>query len=283
MKAKRNFLVADIAYLGMLLLLFVCILFISENPDNLQKNSIILAAVLIMVIITYFTSLTAGLVLNIVMIFGYSVYVIVSAAYRGITVDSNIYFWIFWTPCITVTAYLFARRTLSAEKENEKAQEQLQRLSGVDALTELKNMRGFEQECNVYMKISRRYNMELVLLVWQFRYQRELSQMIGEEGLQKLVVQVSQIIAACLREEDAVFMLDNDPYLWGTLLFTNAEATHIIIERVQKELEHIELKSGSGKHLLALDMRVGTARCSELVQSPFHFLEQAKKRAQYDV
>lgn len=283
MKAKKNFLVADVAYLCMLLLLFVCILFISENPDSLEKNTIILAIVLTVVIITYFSSLAAGLVMNIVMIFCYSVYVIVTSAYNGVTIDTDIYFWIFWSPCMTTTAFLFSKRTLMAEKENKQMNEQLQRLSGVDAVTELKNMRGFEQECGVYMKISRRYNMELVLLVWQFRYQRELVQMVGAEGLEKLVIQISQTIASCLREEDAVFMLDNNPYLWGTLLFTNSEAMHIVVDRVEKRLEQIEIKSASGKHSLALEMRVGNSRYSEHIQSPFYFLEQAKKRAEYDV
>lgn len=283
MNRKNSFLISDVAYLLMLLLIFVCILFIVGSPDELQKNFIILAVVLMVVMITYFTTITAGLLMNILMIFGYSAYVILRAAYQGAAIDQNVYFWIIWSPCMTAASFLFARRAQLAEAEIKKNGEQLRRLSGVDAVTELKNVRGFEQECGVYMKISRRYSMDLVLIVWQFRYQRELVQMLGQEGLERLAVQISKIITGSLREEDAVFLLDNEPYLWGTLLFTNLEAARIVIDRVAGQLEQLDIKSLSGKHSLALEMRVGGAQYTEDVLLPFELLEKSKKNLEYDV
>ncbi len=283
MKAKKSFIIADVSFLGMLLLIFICVIFMAENTESLQKNSIILAIAMTVVIVTYFTSIASGLVLNIVMIFVFSVYVMVSSAYKGVSIDPNIYFWIIWSPCMTTLTYLLSMRTLVAEKENAAMSEQLQRLSGVDRLTELKNMRGFEQECTVYMKIARRYKLELVLLVWQVRYQNELAQMVGANGIETLVKQISRCIGETLREEDAVFILGDNPYLWGTLLFTSSEATDIITNRVGKRLEEIEIKTSSGRHTVAVDMRVGTAMYSDQILSPFHFLEQAIKGAEYDV
>lgn len=267
----------------MLLLLFICVMYMAENTESLQRNSIIFAIALTVVIITYFTSIAAGLIMNIVLIFVYSVFVVFTSTYRGVSVDPNIYFWIFWSPCLTTITYLFSKRTQEAENENAKMNEQLQRLSGVDTLTELKNIRGFEQECTVYMKIAKRYNLELVLLIWQVRYQNELSKMVGVNGMEKLVRQISKRIGETLREEDAVFVLGDSPYLWGTLLFTNTAATGIITERVGKRLKEIEIKTASGRHTVAVDMRIGTATYSEEIQSPFHFLEQATKKAEYDV
>jgi len=279
----NNSLVTDLAFLCSLLLMLVCIFFMAENYGSLQRNIIILSIVFLVVIITYFTSIAAGLIMNIVMIFAYCLYIIVSAAYKGVTVESEIYFWIFWSPAMTASTYLFTRRTLMAESENNVMKEQINYLSAVDALTGIKNMRGFEQDGLVYMKISHRYNLDLVLLVWEFRFQRELMRMIGAEGLEKLVVQISQIIGASLREEDEVFLLDDNPYMWGTLLFTNTETTDIVIARVDSQLKKVDLKNASGKHSIQLDMRVGIAQYSDQIQSPLHFLEQAKKSSEYDV
>ena len=283
MNKKKDLIISDISFLSMLLLLFICMMYMAENTESLQRNSIILAVALTVVIITYFTSIAAGLIMNIVLIFIYSTYVIFTSAYQGVSVDINIYFWIFWSPCLTAVTYMFSNRTLVAEKENTVMNEQLQRLSGVDILTELKNMRGFEQECTVYMKIAKRYKLELVLLIWQVRYQNELSQMVGANGMETLVRRISKYIGETLREEDAVFILGDSPYLWGTLLFTNTSATEIITERVGKKLEEIEVKTASGRHKVAVDMRIGAAMYSEEIQSPFHFLEQAVKKAEYDV
>ena len=283
MKQNRDFLIADLAFLCMLLLLFVCILFISGAPESFQKNAVILAAVLTTVIITYFSSLPVGLMLNIVMIFGYATYVIVYAAYRGVSISSDIYFWMIWSPCMTVAAYLFSGRTKRAEKRNEQMQEQLVRLSGVDPETELKNIRSFERECGVYMNISRRYQMSLVVIVWQFRYQRELTQMLGQRGLTELVKQISKEILQALRQEDAIYMLDDNPYMWGTMLFTDLESTRVVVDRVLNRLAKLNLASASGKRRIILEMRSGAARFSERIDTPFQLLEEAKKKLEYDV
>ncbi|HWP51827.1 MAG TPA: diguanylate cyclase [Clostridia bacterium] len=283
MKQNRNFLIADLAFLCMLLLLLICILFMSGTQESFQKNMIILTAVLITVIITYFSTLPIGLVLNIVMIFSYATYVIVYSAYHGVSISLDIYFWIIWSPCMTVAVYLFSGRTKQAEKQNDQMKEQLVRLSGVDPETELKNIRSFERECSVYMNISRRYQMSLVVVVWQFRFQRELMQMLGQEGLMQLVKQISNEILLCLRQEDALYMLDHNPFLWGTMLFTDLESTHIVIERVMERLEKLDLTSASGKHQIILEMRSGAARFSDNNNTPFQLLEEAKKKLEYDV
>jgi GGDEF domain-containing protein len=283
MRLKNNSLIADLAFLCMLLLLMICIMFMMQNYDNLQRNTIALATVFATVIITYFTSLSFGLVINIALIFGYSIYIILSSAYKGVSIEAEVYFWIVWSPLMTVSSYLFTGRTLLAEKENLEMRERIKCLSESDALTGLKNMRGFEQDGLVYMKISHRYNLELVMLIWQFRFQKELTQMIGEDGINKLVKEISLRIADSLREEDEIFMLDDDPYMWGTLLFTNSETTDIIIARIENQLKKIDVRNVSGKHAVQLDMRVGSARYSEEIKSPLQFLEQAKKSSEYDV
>ncbi|MBE6906659.1 MAG: diguanylate cyclase [Ruminococcaceae bacterium] len=283
MRGDKNALIADISFVCILLLLFICTLFVAASPDYLLKNAVILAVVFAVVIATYFSSLTAGLILNMVLIFGYVTYLILFSALKGVSFTPDVYFWMVWSPCMTAATHLFTRRTLLQEKENERLRSQLVRLSGVDSLTELKNMRSYERECHVYIKISRRYKMELVLLVWQFRFQRELAQMIGPGGLERLVKQVSKVITSCLREEDAVYLLDSSPYLWGTLLFTDSDSIHVVIDRVEKQLEKIDLRDASGKRKIALDMRIGTIRYSEQIDSPFQLLEQAKKRIEYDV
>ncbi|TCL41900.1 GGDEF domain-containing protein [Harryflintia acetispora] len=280
---NRSSLVADLSFLFMLLLMFVCILFLAGDQDNIWTNCAVLAVATGVVIVTYFTSLVTGLICNLVLIFGYVTFIIVTALYGGGGVPGYVYFWILWTPAMTVAVHLFTHYTARLDQENEKLRRQLTKLSGVDTLTELKNMRGFERDATVYMKISRRYNMELMLIVWEFRYQRELRQIIGAQNLERVVQQVSGAISSSLRAEDAVYLLSDDPYAWGTLLFTNAESVHVVIERVESRIRQIELRDMSGKHDIYLDMRVGSASLDEKTDSPLLFLEQARRQSEYDV
>jgi hypothetical protein len=70
-RRNRSGLVSDIALLSFLVLLYICIVFISGAPDDYIQNIIILNVAFILAIVTYFTTVTAGLVLNLVFIFAY--------------------------------------------------------------------------------------------------------------------------------------------------------------------------------------------------------------------
>ena len=280
---NKNAFVADLAFLCMLLLVFICVLFLAGDPDNIWTNSVILTVACAVAVLTYFTNLTAGLVCNLVLVFAYVSYIIVKAVYTGESIPSYTYFWILWTPAMTAAVYLFTQRTTRLETENEHMLRQLTLLSGVDAQTELRNMQSFMRDAGVYMKISRRYDMKLMLFVWEFRFAREVEQLAGKGRMEELVKQVSDAITASLREEDAVYILDAAPHAWGTLLFTNPDSAHIVIERVESHIRQIDVQDISGKHDLYLDMRVGSAEYGEAVQSPLEFLELAKKQSEFDV
>ena len=80
---NRSSLVADLSFLFMLLLMFVCILFLAGDQDNIWTNCAVLAVATGVVIVTYFTSLVTGLICNLVLIFGYVTFIIVTALYGG--------------------------------------------------------------------------------------------------------------------------------------------------------------------------------------------------------
>ncbi|WRS28840.1 diguanylate cyclase [Oscillospiraceae bacterium MB08-C2-2] len=283
MKENRRFLGVDISFLAMLLLLFISVFFIGSDTEAMTGNFILLAVSAACAMLTYFTSLTAGLVVNLVLIFAYVTYTIFTSASSGVEVPVSTYFWMFWSPLMTTVTYFFTRRTFQAEEQNRVLQEQLDRLSGVDSLTELKNIRSFEADCAVYMKIAKRYHMSLVLVVWEFRFQRELGHMLGKEGLLDLVKRVSRQITAALREEDAIYLLEGDPYTWGSLLFTDPESVSIVVERVKNQLAEIQIQDAASRHSIELSMRVGIATFDDTITSPLALLEKAHKRSEYDV
>ena len=283
MRWNRTSMITDIAFLSLLGLMFVGIIFIAGDGQSFGINAGILCVATALAIFTYFTNLTAGLVANIVLIFGYVSYVIYVSVTRGIAVQTYTYFWVVWTPLFTGAIAVFGQQTGWLHASLDKMGAQLNELTTVDVNTKLKNLRAFHTEGLVYMRIAVRYSMRLTLLVWELRYPRELAHILGKKRMDELVERISEVISTSLRAEDAVYLLDDKPYKWGTLLFTSTDSHQIVADRVRKNIQALNLKDSQKKFRLNFEMRVGTAEFTQDITSSLQLLEKASKQMEYDV
>lgn len=71
---KNNQLLSDLSLLGFLLLNFIVAIFVGMNPERFAQNIIFMNIAMILAIVTYFTTITMGLVLNLLFIFGQGSY-----------------------------------------------------------------------------------------------------------------------------------------------------------------------------------------------------------------
>ena len=283
MKWNRTSAITDIAFLLLLGLMFVGIIFIAGDGEHLGINVGILCVATAIAIFTYFTSLTAGLVANIILIFGYVSYVIYMSLTRGTAIQSYTYFWVVWTPLFSSCIAVFGQQTNKLHMSLSKLDAQIQELVTIDVNTRLKNLRAFDLEGFIYMRIATRYNMHLTLLIWELRYPRELEHILGKSRMEDLVSRISDTISASLRAEDAVYILDDKPYQWGTLIFTNAVAYEIVTERVRKNIQALEVTDVAKRRRPKIEMRVGIAEYTPDITSSLQLLEKAKKQMEYDV
>ncbi len=267
----------------MLLLMYICGLFIASDEAKISTNFLILAFVFALLITTYLTSTMTGLILNLLMIFGYCAFIAIDAVIYGGSVELDVFFWIIWSPCMTLSVSLFSESTLSAVRQSKRIQEQLERLDGVDTLTELKNIKSYERICRSYICLADRFETNLFLVVWQLRYQHELTKLVGSDGMEKLQIEISHLIANSIWKDDSLFLLDKEKYTWGALLLSEAENMDAVTKRIAKKLQDVELKSPTGDHSLEIEMRIGVAKHNAETRLPLQLLELAKKNAQYDV
>ena len=283
MKWNRTSAITDIAFLLLLGLMFVGIIFIAGDGEHLGINVGILCVATALAIFTYFTSLTAGLVANIILIFGYVSYVIYMSLTRGTAIQGYTYFWVVWTPLFSSCIAVFGQQTNKLHMSLSRLDAQIQELVTIDVNTRLKNLRAFDLEGFIYMRIATRYNMHLTLLIWELRYPRELEHILGKSRMEDLVSRISDTISASLRAEDAVYILDDKPYQWGTLIFTNAVAHEIVMERVRKNIQALEVTDVAKRRRPNIEMRVGIAEYTPDITSSLQLLEKAKKKMEYDV
>ncbi|WP_317914495.1 hypothetical protein [Carnobacterium maltaromaticum] len=108
---KNNKLLSDLALLGFLLLMFIIVVFTTFDQSSFVQNIIFMNVALLLAIITYFTTITAGLILNLIFIFLQGSYALYQSISTSETFGASLYFWLVMTPLLSVTLYMFSYRT----------------------------------------------------------------------------------------------------------------------------------------------------------------------------
>nr|WP_269847425.1 diguanylate cyclase [Paenibacillus sonchi] len=267
-----------------LVLNFICIVFIAGSPDHYIQNIIILNIAFLLALVTYFTTVTAGLVLNLAFIFGYGFFVLYQTVSEGGTIGVNTYFWLIMTPLLTVVIWVFASRTRELQAENERLEIRTANLAAVDENTDLRNIISFQKDASLFTGISTRYSIPLTLLVVKVKYWSEIRRLIPEEQLSEAIYDVSQLSQSSIRTNDALYLLDKEDATWGLLLFTDREGAKIVIERIKFKLQELNDTEFSAKYKVNLGLKIGAVQYeAETVENPFDFILQAKKQLEYDV
>ncbi|MNI28945.1 hypothetical protein D3C73_827480 [compost metagenome] len=284
MRRNRSSLFSDLAFLVFLVLNFICIVFIAGSPDHYIQNIIILNIAFLLALVTYFTTVTAGLVLNLAFIFGYGFFVLYQTVSEGGTIGVNTYFWLIMTPLLTVVIWVFTSRTRELQAENELLEKKTANLAAVDENTDLRNIISFQKDASLFTGISTRYSIPLTLLVVKVKYWSEIRRLIPEEQLSEAIYDVSQLSQSSIRTNDALYLLDKEDATWGLLLFTDREGAKIVIERIKLKLQELNDTEFSAKYKVNLGLKIGAVQYeAETVENPFDFILQAKKQLEYDV
>ncbi|MBD8499299.1 diguanylate cyclase domain-containing protein [Paenibacillus arenosi] len=284
MKRNQSNLLSDGAFLLWIVMTFVSIIFIAGDPNRYILNIILLNVALLVAIITYFTSLTIGLILNVLFIFGYGTFTLYQTLMQGSALEGHHYFWLIMTPVFTIVAWMITFSNQKMQAENEQLLKRNQSLATMDENTDLKNSRSFQKDATIFMALSKRYQIELTLLVVKVRYWDELKQMVSREQMTELIYDLSKLSETSIRMNDSLYMLNSDDPTWGLLLFTDREGASIVINRIKDKVAAFNAVESTGKYKIDLDLIIGAIEYeAETVSTPLDFIAQARKQLEYDV
>ncbi|HDI4807695.1 TPA: GGDEF domain-containing protein [Listeria monocytogenes] len=284
MKKITNNLFADISFLFFILLCFITIGFMINTPDEYLRNIILLNITFLLVIITYFTNLTLGLILNVLYIFIYATYIIYEIVANQIAYGFGSYFWLIITPLFTVASAMFTRNTSRLQEENTKIKQQNLYLGTIDQETLLKNIVSFQNDERIFSSISRRYDLPLSLMVIKVRHWRELKRFQSEEEMRLALQDISAILETCIRTSDVLYLLDKDDATWGLLLLTDEPGGKLVADRIKSRIAEANTEEFAAKYRVKLELRIGTSQFdSEKVKTPLDFIDLATKELEYDV
>lgn len=282
-KASKEFH-TDISFITLLVLLFICNAFILLNDGYAIENFVILLGVFIIVIITYFTSLTTGLIINTVVIMGSVTYLLVLLIVEGQAIPGYVYFWIFMMPALTIAFTLYSASARALQRRVEELNNQLVLTSTLDENTHNKNLRMFINDTEIKMRIARRYDIKFAVVVIRFRYQKEIKQLAHKEGLVKTTCLVVHAIEKAMRTEDELYYIEDSPLTLALILLTNKrkKGKQAIESRLKQVVDEIDTSEVLNARKLVLDVQIGFA-FDDGEKNAMDLLEAAKDSLQYDV
>lgn len=280
----KNSIIIDLSLISLLLLLFICSSFIWIDSENININIFILCVVFIVMLITYFTNITTGLIIDLIIIFTVLSFALYIGIYKDFEIPIYIYFWIVIFPICTIVIGAFTKFSLDLQSEVIEMEKKMGDLVTIDCLTGLKNERAFIHDAQVYMCISQRYKHGLVLMVIGIRHKAEVEKIIGKDNMNKLISSISAELLEKIRKEDLVYMVDRKNSLWCVLVMTNeTSSVKMISERIKKQISQLNINGIFKFENLNIELRIGTYDYSEKIKTPLEFLELSKKEMEYDV
>ncbi|MGF7048873.1 GGDEF domain-containing protein [Paenibacillus sp. DS2015] len=284
MKRHQSNLVSDIAFLLLFVICFICIVFVAGKPDQYIQNIIFLNISFMLAIVTYFTSLTAGLVLSIVFIFGSGTFTLYQSVVQGSMVGDESYFWLIMAPAITFVTWLLTRANKQLQEEKEQLLKSNTSLATMDENTNLKNSLSFQRDAAVFMALSTRYEIPLTLLIINVRHWDEIRRMTSEEDMTAAMNDVSILSQTSIRTNDSLYIFDKENPTWGMILFTDREGANIVIERLKEKVIDLNVGDKADKYRIELNLRVGAVEYqTESIATPLDFIVEARKQMEYDV
>ncbi len=282
MDNQNHNLTSDLSFVALLVLAFIGINYFSLDSGNSIQNGIFLSVAAVVLIITYFTTLLIGLAINAALIFLLTAYRVIISANTGISIPANTIFWIVWLPLTTLALSSFVSSSQKLQKRNTELSQQLDKFSTIDSYSSQKNIRAYEMESVIYMKIAARYKMNLWLIVWRLKYLDDFRRIIGKDNMQDAVQLLSKTMQNSLRGEDSLYILDENPTTWGTLVYSTDEGVAIITNRIQENLNHIDFSKFTKVKDIPVLIIPGSKLYEPETDLPLTFLELTKNKIEKD-
>ncbi|MHC1749264.1 MAG: diguanylate cyclase [Cellulosilyticaceae bacterium] len=284
MKLNKNSFIADLGMMLFLMLTFISILVIVEDESYLIYNIIMLNITFLIVITTYFTSLTTGLVINVVIIFIYFTVIIYGTIIKGSTISSVNYFWILLLPAYTILTGIININIKKLQDENRFLNKQNQEMNYIDKTTGFKNLKAFENDAQMFMSISKRYNIPLSVLIIKIKYYSEIERIIEKDKIPEILSVISNTIQKTLRTEDNIFLIDNQNITWGVLLLTDEKGMYIVKNRIRYAMKNINSREIMHPYNVNIELKMGDYLYNtDKEGNVFELIEHAKKELEYDV
>lgn len=267
-----------------LLIAYFLILSISFSYLNLGsdiENYIMVTLVMIVALASYYLNRTFVLVIILIIDFVYTSYNFFISVVSDVKIGEGVFFWIVIIPVTAFIVSFLSEEINNLENSYTKIISYNEKFIKVDVSTGLRNISAFMEEMPVYIKLYKRYNVHVSLILVRIKYGNRILKIVGKEYFNKVLVKCSEELSDSLRFEDRKYIVDDDTFAF--IIISDKDGASIVKNRLKKSIGELKMGKEILYNDLNIEVQIGSYTINESINDAMEFIERAEKELEYDV
>lgn len=267
-----------------LLIAYFLILSISFSYLNLGsdiENYIMVTLVMIVALASYYLNRTFVLVIILIIDFVYTSYNFFISVVSDVKIGEGVFFWIVIIPVTAFIVSFLSEEINNLENSYTKIISYNEKFIKVDVSTGLRNISAFMEEMPVYIKLYKRYNVHVSLILVRIKYGNRILKIVGKEYFNKVLVKCSEELSDYLRFEDRKYIVDDDTFAF--IIISDKDGASIVKNRLKKSIGELKMGKETLYNDLNIEVQIGSYTINESINDAMEFIERAEKELEYDV
>lgn len=236
MSKTKPTLLLDVSLLFAIVLIIGTTIFISLGTNPFFFDLICLLITVMLMIITYFTGIVSGLTFTLIFIFAQLAYVIYQYLYHDIFSYGSV-FWLILPPLLCLNIFIVTYQIRLIQDENTALRISTTRLNTLDADTNLRTLKMYEEDFNMFSDVSNRFNAPLYTVVIRVSYWESMRNLMSNEQIKELLKLVTATIQETTDECNLLYIVDHSVPTWSLLIFTDQNKLKMLKELVKEKFK----------------------------------------------
>ena len=259
-----------------LLIAYFLILSISFSYLNLGsdiENYIMVTLVMIVALASYYLNRTFVLVIILIIDFVYTSYNFFISVVSDVKIGEGVFFWIVIIPVTAFIVSFLSEEINNLENSYTKIISYNEKFIKVDVSTGLRNISAFMEEMPVYIKLYKRYNVHVSLILVRIKYGNRILKIVGKEYFNKVLVKCSEELSDSLRFEDRKYIVDDDTFAF--IIISDKDGASIVKNRLKKSIGELKMGKETLYNDLNIEVQIGSYTINESINDAMEFIERA--------
>lgn len=279
---KRIHLKLDLSVIALFTLYFGLILaYVYGKLYQSEFNLILLSLLLVGTLGSYFAGLNLAFIGALVFDFIYATWRLYLNITTGLSIPVETYFWMLIFPAMFLLTGYAGGLIQKLQQSNKHLMQLNEEFVTVDAITGLKTSNVFFQDLATFMNISKRYDLNVSLMIIEFKYHSELLEIIGKNQFENLIVEISDLLGGTTRYEDYKYVL-NDYKKFAVIFVSDEVGSEVLRNRIKEQVNVLAHEDTIFKKY-HIELKVGIASVQKYHELPFELIEAAEKDMAYDL
>ncbi len=244
MRDEKSGFKMSYSLLATVLMLAIAAAYLLFQVDNTLLNAFMIPIALVGMLTTYGKTARLGLI--------WSAGLTAALAAASVCFFSEqligLVFWVVWQPVNLFFVNKLRTGVAGMTAERDFYRSECARVAMIDPITQMRNRHAFLNDAPIYIRIARRYQLDMVVVVIWLKNNGNLREALGIAMHNEMLEEISRTVRRAIRMEDLAYLVDNNRGVWGISMFTRPESIDVVFDRIRKGFSALNVKDGDGNH-----------------------------------